>query len=86
MADHDDFSTLFFAQNRRYFAERPQRPAYPVRSLLPDFLDTDVFPTAFKADPHWNVDGVRVAVDGLLRFLYEERLLEPAGSDSPPAG
>lgn len=67
----------------RYFEEVAGSRPYPIRSLLPAFQATRVFPTAFKADPHWNADGARVAAEGLLRILDEEGLLEagrgPAG-------
>jgi hypothetical protein len=62
----------------RYFGEIGKSRRYPIRSLLPAFERTRVFPTAFRGDPHWNVRGARVAVDALLAFLEQERLLDPA--------
>ena len=59
---------------------------HPVGSLLPAFQQTDVFPTAFKADPHWNTDGVGVAVEAILAFLEEHDLLaEENDAASRPA-
>lgn len=45
----------------RYFEEVAREADYPVISLLPAFQNTTVFPTTFDGDPHWNVEGSRVA-------------------------
>jgi hypothetical protein len=52
----------------RYFDELRRRAPYPIHSLLDDFRKTQVFPTAFDHDPHWNVAGAQVAADALYRY------------------
>ena len=47
---------------------------YPIYSLLQHFLDTDVFPTCFPDDPHWNADGCRVAAEGLYNIARQEQI------------
>ena len=61
----------------QYFDELRGEVDYPVLSLLEDFRETDVFPTCFEDDPHWNVAGHRVAGDAIARKLAPivERLL-----------
>ena len=39
------------------------------RQLLEDFLSTDVFPTCFRDDPHWNPAGHRVAAEAIVEKL-----------------
>jgi hypothetical protein len=59
----------------RYFDEVRENVDYPVWSLLKDFQETDVFPTALLDDPHWNPAGHEVAAKGMarrLRNLIEE--------------
>jgi hypothetical protein len=60
----------------RYFEEIARVRSYPVRSLLEDFQQTEVFPTTYRSDPHWTAGGARVAAEGILRFVEEQRLLE----------
>ena len=55
----------------RYFEELAGRAPYPVYSLLEDFRRTDVFPTAFDDDPHWNADGARVAAEAVYRYCLQ---------------
>ncbi len=42
---------------------------FPIGSLLTDFRATEVFPTCFPDDPHWNAAGHRVAADAIVRKL-----------------
>jgi hypothetical protein len=77
----------------RYFEQLQGERDYPIHSLLPAFQQTEVFPTAFKSDPHWNADGARVAAEALVRFVEEAGLLgapapepRPGRIDQPPAG
>lgn len=53
----------------RFFDELSERVDYPIYSLLAVFRDTDVFPTCFEDDPHWNRDGHRVAAGAVARLL-----------------
>jgi hypothetical protein len=55
----------------RYFEELRQRAPYPIYSLLDDFKKTDVFPTAFDDDPHWNPEGARVAAEAVYRYCLQ---------------
>ncbi len=50
----------------RYFQEIEAELDFPVRPLLSTFERTDVFPTCFDDDQHWNADGVDVAARGIL--------------------
>ena len=52
----------------RYFEELRPRVPYPIYSLLDDFKQTRVFPTAFEDDPHWNAAGARVAAEAVYRY------------------
>ncbi len=65
----------------RYFAELAGRRAYPIHSLLETFQRTEVFPTCFEDDPHWNAAGARVAGDAMAKVLKGEidRHLAPLG-------
>jgi hypothetical protein len=53
----------------RFFAELQDEVEYPILSLLPAFRDTQVFPTCFEDDPHWNPAGHRVAAEALVEAL-----------------
>ena len=53
----------------RYFDELRSQVSYPIVSLLEDFQNTDVFPTCFQDDPHWNADGAEVAARAMTREL-----------------
>lgn len=56
----------------RYFAELAGQRPYPIHSLLETFQATDVFPTCFEDDPHWNAAGARLAGDAIARILRRE--------------
>ena len=56
----------------RWFAELELERPYPIHSLLETFQETDVFPTCFERDPHWNAAGARVAGDAMARILKGE--------------
>lgn len=64
----------------RFFEELAQEVDYPIHSLLADFQTTDVFPTAFDDDPHWNDAGATVAAEAIARILKQEI----DGSLTPP--
>ncbi len=59
-----------------YFDELQQSRPYSVVPLLEAFESTDVFPTCFDDDPHWNADGHRVAAEAIFEVLSEELSLE----------
>jgi len=57
------------AEPFRFFDEVRETVDYPVISLLEDFRQTEVFPTCFEDDPHWNPAGHGVAAQAILRSL-----------------
>lgn len=56
----------------KYFDQMRDEVDYPIHSLLSDFETTTVFPTCFDDDPHWNQDGVQVALDAIVRHCLED--------------
>ena len=58
----------------RFFDQYAQTARFPVVSLLSTFWETDVFPTCFEQDPHYNAAGHRVAAQAIAREL--ETVLE----------
>ena len=56
----------------RFFEELAPKLPYPVHSLLRTFQETDVFPTCFDHDPHWNAEGARVAGEAMAEILRAE--------------
>lgn len=60
----------------RYFEAVADTAGYPVCSLLGDFQGTEVFPTCFERDPHWNVAGTRIAARGILRCCLRRELVK----------
>ncbi len=63
----------------RFFDELAPELDYPVHSLLPTFRDTDVFPTCFDWDPHWNRAGTELAAQAIAERLVP--VLEQLGRD-----
>lgn len=59
----------------RYFEELDERVDFPVRSLLPVFEATGVFPETFEGDPHWTAGGAAVAAEATWHILRREGLL-----------
>lgn len=53
----------------RFFAEQQERVDYPIYSLLETFRETEVFPTCFENDPHWNEAGAAVAAEAIAERL-----------------
>ena len=52
----------------RYFDRiRPERP-YPIYSLLDDFKQSNVFPTTWETDPHYNQAGAGIAALAIYRI------------------
>jgi len=68
---YDDLGP-FSTEPFRFFREIEASLAYPVYSLLSTFLETEVFPTCFEDDPHWNADGARVAAERIAEILEVE--------------
>ncbi len=67
--ESDEYTPLgpFVREPFHYFeAPAPER-SYPVFSLLPDFEKSEVFPTCFINDPHWNEAGTDLAARAILR-------------------
>lgn len=56
----------------RYFEGLATKVEYPIYSLLEEFQGTDVFPTCFEWDPHWNEDGARIAARASYRACLQE--------------
>ena len=56
----------------RFFDEVRPAVDYPIHSLLEAFQNTEVFPTCFEDDPHWNPEGHRVAAQAVLEVLAPE--------------
>jgi len=59
----------------RYFEERADEAAFPIRCLADDFRDSGVFPTTFEDDPHYNEAGHRIAGQAIARYLLAEELV-----------
>lgn len=56
----------------RFFDELRERVDFPIHSLLRAFQETEVFPTCFETDAHWNASGHVVAADALAPLLEQE--------------
>lgn len=67
-----------------YFESIRDEVDYPIYSLLDDFLETDVFPTCFDYDPHWNADGSRVAAEAVFRYCLDAGCFGAAPETTEP--
>lgn len=56
----------------RFFEELSERVDYPIHSLLETFQETDIFPTSFEDDPHWNPEGAKLAASEINRIVTKE--------------
>ena len=45
---------------------------YPIKSLLSSFMKSEVFPTTFEDDPHWNKAGNSIAAEAIYKFFKKE--------------
>lgn len=66
-AEHYEALGPYADQPFQYFESIRDELDYPMYSLLDDFQDTQVFPTCFNFDPHWNVHGSRVAAHAVYK-------------------
>jgi hypothetical protein len=53
-----------------YFDQKATEASFPIISLLNDFKNTNVYPTTFEKDSHWNPDGAKLAAN----LIYEHCL------------
>ncbi len=60
----------------KYFEKIREDVDYPIYSLLSNFQNTEVFPTCFDHDPHWNEDGNRVAAEAIYQILMNNGFFE----------
>jgi hypothetical protein len=44
---------------------------FPVYSLLEGFQETEVFPTCFHDDPHWNASGSNLAAELIVGHILK---------------
>lgn len=56
----------------RFFDELRERVDFPIHPLLRAFQETEVFPTCFETDAHWNASGHAVAADAMSPLLEQE--------------
>ena len=59
----------------KYFDKIREDVDYPIYSMLANFKNTEVFPTCFDHDPHWNEDGNRVAAEAIYQLLMSNGFL-----------
>ena len=69
-------SDEFIFEPFRYFEKQAQKAPFPIRSLLPDFRDSGVFPTVFEDNLHYNEAGHEIAAKAIARHLVEDGLIE----------
>jgi len=67
--DKYDLEGKYNLEPFRFFEEQKAKVDYPIYSLLPAFQQTEVFPTCFENDPHWNDAGTTVAADAISQIL-----------------
>jgi len=70
----DRYTTLgpYSLEPFRFFDELQPDVNYPIHSLLETFQTTEVFPTSFEDDPHWNPEGAQVAADAVYDIVVDE--------------
>jgi hypothetical protein len=56
----------------RFFDELREQVDYSIYSLLETFRETQVFPTSFEDDPHWNPAGANLAAGAITRIVMGE--------------
>jgi hypothetical protein len=80
--EKDDYEVLgpYCREPFVYFDEIRHEVDYPIYSLLETFEQTKVFPTCFKDDPHWNIQGNAIVAEQLYNVGMKEGFLPSAGS------
>lgn len=68
-----------------FFDEVRDQLPFPVISLLPDFQSTDVFPTCFHDDSHWNADGAAIAARAIVAHCSDLDCFVERGERRPAA-
>src|SRR5690606_39251259 len=53
--------------NYIYWEEKARTTSFPIIPLLEDFKNTNVFPTTFEKDSHWNPAGAQLAAE----FIFQ---------------
>jgi hypothetical protein len=80
---HDAWESREFPSSRAYlfepfayFEAKKKSAPFPIHSLLPDFQQSNVYPTVFDDDPHYNENGHRIAGEAIARYLLADGLIE----------
>jgi len=65
------FETMgpYALENYRYFNEKRPTTPYPLISLLDDFKNSNVFPTTFDKDSHWNQYGAQLDAHAVFNHV-----------------
>lgn len=69
-------------ENYKYFGEKRPDTPYPLISLLEDFKTSNVFPTTFEKDSHWNKHGAHLAADLIFSHLLDQGYLSVLDSSA----
>ncbi len=72
----------FVEEPFKWLAAFAARVDFPCFGLLEDFKKTRVFPTCLYNDPHWNLDGHKVAAEAIVKILERQGVVESAVSPS----
>lgn len=74
----DEYTALgpYVYEPFKWLGRLKKRVRFPCFSLLEAFRSTEVFPTCFEDDPHWNPEGHRVAAEGIVGMLRERGYVE----------
>ncbi|MHC4946003.1 MAG: hypothetical protein ACYTG7_23575 [Planctomycetota bacterium] len=68
----DDVEDAYLFEPFHYFDELREKVDFPICSLLEGFQKTEVFPTCFQDDPHWNDNGTTVAAGLIVDHILEQ--------------
>jgi len=72
-------------ENYRYFDEKRPTTPYPLVSLLDDFKNSNVFPTTFDKDSHWNQHGAKLAAEAVFNHALAEGYFSKLNHPAPHA-
>lgn len=67
--DRYEFASKTVLLPFEYFANLTSQVNYPIVSLLETFQQTNIFPTCFEDDPHWNRNGMELASATIAEWL-----------------